>query len=337
LRKNSELAKIENETQERVLAKLLDNEFKKVIEAAAITVLAGYYWARDRNFDPLFDQEAYDDDRRHAEKKLREMYEDKKTLQQIINEMINRQANVIWRRRRKQGDDEGYSYYRYQQDRWEAKRYVAYLFFEEIRKNCFEKGICPDFGVNLIGKEVINLLKSLTVEEYCKIKGYLSFLERTAHGFDKDDYLKAMDDLDNTFLNCNCLTMKRICGSFGELLGELLDDEEKIKKAKYSPQDRLGYIDQKAIEDFVNGYYSFIKKAVSIDENHKDAEPLLTELYHKANSKIINMMEFLLKCMIASYVNLEIHSLIRLKFDKTEIKKVKKVPHKNEQIDPLFK
>ena len=331
---------IEEKSYNRMLD-YLNLKLREIIEEATLTVLAGYYWARNRNFDPVFNQAAYDDDRRRAEKRLRDIYgaEVEKPLQQLIQEMIKKQAEVIWWRRVTDGKDPGFNPDLYAQDGWEAKRYVAYLFFEGIRKSCFEEGICPDFAINAIGKEIIDLIKSLTIEEYCRIKGYLFFLRERdkygegAYGFDEGNYLSAMNDLDKTFLNCNHRTTKRMCDDFVKLM----DDEEKIKKAKYSPRDRIGHIDQEAIKEFVDRYYSFIRKVVSNDIDHQEAEKVLVDLYHKSNSKIINMMEFLLKCMIASYVDEKVHFKIRLDSGKMEISKVGKVIHKGEQKEPIFR
>ncbi len=310
---------------------------QNLLDKVALTVLAGHRWAKNRNFDTFSNETVFVTDKEYVEKLLEQKYSGK-TLKEIIDEMINVQAEVIYLRRIREGkqqlpDD-------YENDRMIAKRYVAFLFFEGLVKDCVEQGVCPDFGINLMGQEVIHLLKSLTIDDYCKIKGYLLFLERkekygkSIHGLDKDDYLSAMNDLDRAFLNCNCQPMKRV---HSRML-TLIDSERVIKKAKFNTCSRLGHQEARTVEDFVAKYYSFVKEVKYKDANRREKEALvlLSDLYNKANSKIINASEFILKCMIASYVSEENHTVIRLKEGKQDQRGIKRAVYRGCQIEPLF-
>jgi hypothetical protein len=315
-----ELKELERELFGRVIKYIFGEN--NLIDNVAITVLAGYSWAKNRNLDAFFNETMFVADREYAKNQLKQKYSGK-TLKEIIDEMINMQAEVIWLRRVKEGrqkspDD-------YENDRMRAKRYVAYLFFEDIRNNCFEKKICPDFRVKLISDEIIHLLKSLTVEDYCRIKGYLRFVDRNnghgeeVHGYDYGDYLYGMSYLDNVFVNCkNQINIK-----FNNEYEKLLDNEDKISQAKHHSCYRLGCVDEETIEGFVNEYYTFIRKIFSdqIDERH--AVRILRNLYNKSNSKIINMLELLLKCMIASYIDARVHDNIRVTAGKQSVKLTK--------------
>jgi len=320
-RKKDKSKQIEN----KIMGEAIKAGFEEIIKSAAITIFAGYSWARYRNFDPVFNQRDFDADRRHAETVYAKIYKDKNT-KEIIDEMINRQAEIIWWRRYLDGNDTGYSDYQSQQDRWEAKRYAAYLFFKELVEKCISKKICPEFNAAEIGSEIFDLLKSLTIEEYCKIKGYLCFLERREHGFDKEHYLSAMNDLDRAFLNCGNNAMKRMNSVIFDSIKT--EDYDSITKAKCRPADRLGYIDREAAEEFVNKYYSFVETVISNDVNAGDAVDLLVDLYHGCHSKIINVLEFTLKCMIASYVDERLHSSIRGESCKQELTEIQKVINK---------
>lgn len=334
--------------QEEVLANIkidAENEtnkflFGEMLEIVAITVLAGHHWATNRNFDDFFDAALYASDREYAKQQLEHFY-DKKNLNETIQEMINRQAHTISLRRKKDGigdhpDD-------YCKDRWEAKRFVAFLFFEEILKGCIEKCKCPIVGDdNILSGEIIELLKSLSIEEYCRIKGYLFYLsdqhsnsENYIHGNDAKHYFKAMDLLDKAFLNCKGEKNKTCCSSMSELI---LDDHSKIKKAKQNPSDRLGYIDSDSVKSFVEKYYSLIEKIFSGKKAAHDPISVLHDLYNKDNSKIINMVEFMLKCMIASHVEDDAHWKIRVnsgKHDITESTTNKRCPKEAKKQDPL--
>ena len=271
------LKELEQEIYDRVVTYIFKTN--DLIDSVAITVLAGYSWAKNRNFDTFFNETMFVADREYAENLLVQKYSGKK-LKDIIDEMINMQAEVIWLRRVKEGKQQSPD--DYGNDRMRAKRYVAYLFFEDIRKNCCEKNICPDFQVKLISDEVIHLLKSLTVEDYCRIKGYLQFIDRNnAHGQDCGDYLHGMSYLDSIFVNCK----KQKPIKLNEEYEKLLDDKEQISAAKHHTCYRLGCIDEETIEGFVNEYYTFVRKIFSdqIDERH--AIRILRDLYNKSNSK----------------------------------------------------
>jgi hypothetical protein len=308
----------------------------KLVDNVAIQVLSVYEWAKHRNFDTVFDPRKYSQDCERAKEQLKKEYSGK-TLQELINKMINLQAEVIWLRRLKEG--KGQSPEDYENDRWEAKRYIAYLFLEDIRTSCFKDGICPDFKINLLSKDIVDLLKSLTIEEYCRINGYLRFLERNdkhnhvVHDYDQRDYLNAMGDLDKVFLNCSYKRMKQI----NEKYKAFYDKEEQIKKAKYNTCSRLGCITPYTIEKFVDDYYDFINKVLSHQGAKENAVNILKRLYDKCNSRIVNATEFLLKCMIASYVDKDEHNKIRIEAGKRELERIEKKLFRNGQLEPFFK
>lgn len=303
----------------------------ELIDKVAVKVLAGHRWAKDREFDPTFIQEHFDKDRNYAEDLLKNFQNSCKTFDKVIEEMINVQAAVIFLRRIKERQPQSPD--DYENDKWEAKRYVAYLFFEDIRNNCMKDGICPDFSINLLHPEIVHLLKSLTVEDYCRIKGYLQYIERDEqhqHGFDLSDYLNSMGYLDQVFLNCKNQKLKKL----NKQEGFSFDDKQVVKKAKLNTCYRLGCVAEENIEAFVNEYYAFLNQVVPDQREKKDAIKILKDLYNKSNSKIVNMMEFLLKCMVASYVDQREHADIR----RAAGKEIEQVPKKNKrsQIKPFF-
>lgn len=315
--------------------KALGNELHKyffenddLINRVAVRVLAGHYWAKYRNFDAFPDKYKEVEDWKAAEKDLENLYSGK-PLKEIIHIMVNNQADVIHLRRRKERiPDPPNSYKR---DNWEAKRYIAYLFFEEILYECIKKKICPDFNINVKSQEIINLLRSLTIEEYCRIKAYIYFLDDQekngcqAYYKDEFNYHNAMSFLDTAFQNCKCgqnVPIQNI---------EWLKDSniDAIREAKRNTQNRIGPIPEGIIGKFVNEFYPFINRLLTNSHSKEETIKILSKIVDKSNTKIVNVVEFMLKCMIASHVSDDEYNEIRV-----EVGKNKK--RKRPQVKPLF-
>lgn len=283
----------------------------KLIDTVATIVFAGYLWAKHGNFDDIIHKEGIIFGEKHDAEELLKRYYSNKSIKYIIEEMINKQAEVIWLRRRKGGNvsDEYY-----ERDKWEAKRYVAYLFFEELLRNCVDKHSCPDFSKGM-DKEILTLLKSLSVEEYCRIRGYLNFRERSdsngfeKHGYDQQDYLDAMAHLDCAFKNCKETIRNTLSKHKHTVFPDRLGD---IITAKINPSDRLGPIDQEAVELFVRNFYGFVEDLYENTSGKEDAIKVLRGIYSKDNAKIINMVEFITKCIVAAHVEKDTYKGIRI-------------------------
>lgn len=279
--KKREFIEIEEESK-RGLEKYFYGNNSLVDEVAKI-VFADYKWVTERNFDTIFDSKMFEEDRRYAEEILKKFTA--KPLSEIIDEMIKNQAHVIWRRRVYDGRDYGYDPHIYENDNREAKKYIAYLFFEDIVKNCAKNGICPDFcidpikgKINNIGEKMIELLKLLTVDDYCCIKGYLLFLDRKIklgnsqkiHGYDYADYMEGI----------NCLK--------GVLLNDNSGQNEPLNKI---------------ISDFINQYRLFIGKIGNKeDKKEENVVERLKNIYSKPILKDTNMIDFILKHTITGFL-----------------------------------
>lgn len=289
---------------------------ENIINKIAITVIAGYYWARDRDFNNFFDEAEFIKDRKNAIKELEKTYKNKNNLKDVLKEMVNKQAEVVWRRRKFEGiEDPPNSYDR---DNWEAKRFIAYLFADKIITDCIESNVCPDFKLNLFDPEIVNLLKSLTIEEYCRIKAYLIFLRNTqsysgkVYWNDDVNYREATNFLDKAFHNCKCMKkVKMDKNKYSLLLGNI--ETEKIKKAKKIPCDRIGPINHMNIEKFVDEYYAFFDAIQKNPQEKKedDLTKIIKMLYDVSYTNVINIFEFMLKCMFLSHINESKHEEIR--------------------------
>lgn len=304
-----------------------EKKYGEYVANMAIVVLAGHQWAKHRNFDKFFDQEKYDEDRAEAEKILRGLYNENKPLKDILELMTKMQADVIYWRRVLNGGNLLSTPEQQNRDTWEAKRYIAYLFFDDVLHNCINIIKCPDFSKVFNNPDIFNLMKSLTIEEYCRIKSYLLYLgDQNKMGVKeecRDDkyFLGAMGYLDQAFYNCDGNCNKKINSKYRRRFSSKKED---IIKAKYNPHDRLGDMNIEDIKKFVDAYYSFIEK-YEIPNDQKDpgdstknqATTLLEFMYDKKNSKFVNMMEFSSKCMIASYVDRNKHETIRSDAKKT--------------------
>ena len=307
----------------------------KIIDFVATTVIAGHHWAKYRDFDTSPDKYKEIEEWKTAEKELRNFYNGK-PLKKVLEDMINRQANVIYLRRQVENIPDPPNHY--DRDKWEAKRYIAYLFFDEILYGCVHDHLCPDFDINLISQEVVDLLRSLTIEEYCRIKAYVVFLDNRKNignqAYYKDDlnYYNALSLLDKAFQNC-----KRRKNATLQNGGWLNQDVDTIRKAKRKTEDRIGPIPKGIIKDFVNKFYPYINQLPKNSHGKEETIKILSRIYDKSNTKIINVIEFMLKCMIASHVSDDEYNEIRINAGKNK-KRKRPAPEsiKRHQVMPFF-
>jgi hypothetical protein len=175
----------------------------QLTDTVAITIFAGHIWARDRHFDTSFNPEAYEQDRRLAEALLCDTCSGM-GLREVINAMINTQAEVNWLRKVRNGYQGLQSSTEFDEDRHQAERFVAFLFFDAFLRDFLKTGAWPAYGVGL-KESLVDLFKTLPLDEFARISGYLEFLDRRsriaegAHGYHADDYLSAFGALEKVW------------------------------------------------------------------------------------------------------------------------------------------
>ncbi len=114
-------------------------------------------------------------------------------------------------------------------------------------------------------------------------------------------YFAASKSLDQAFDNCKCKNQVKL---HKDSHAWIFFDTQQIKQAKQNVEDRIGPLPKKElISNFVDEYYNVINQIIASQDNKKDIVEVLTKLYDSSNSKIINMVEYMLKCMIASYID----------------------------------
>lgn len=232
-------------------SEFLSTALQPVISRVAITVLAGFQWAKNRNFARFYDKRCAEEDWRLAENELRELYSDK-SIGELLQIMIDRQAEVIFLRRQADGGKDDASFI--PRDRWEAKRYVAFLFFNDFVEKCVEETVCPEDTEFIKFPAILQLLKSLSIEDYCRISAYLSYRSRLDSGTYasspdcSSDYYAAHDFLEQAFTNCK--KRSKTCARRPLLFGGGID-RHQIAEAKARPTDRYGHIDLQRVADYV--------------------------------------------------------------------------------------
>lgn len=331
--KNSEIKSIKNDPNNKGNLWGIFGGINKLLEIG-ITVHAGYLWGKYRNFDKVFDEDKYNKDRIDAENYIKSIFNinnfTQEDLQQLIDKLIDFQSHVIYLRRTYDTKADPSCDTFTDGDKNEAKKFIAWLFFNGIIEDCIEKSICPDFYLNL-PPEIIESLQHLTVEEYCKINAYLSYLNRLENGIEgdeKSDYYNALAYLESAFINCRneeykCiknldhydLILSCINNKFIKQHNTTFDTEIYLKEYKL--------ILQKVID----------KKQVTRDENHY----LLSILCSHQNAKYINVIEYMIKCILISHIDAITYDKIRDEVKRTKKLNIKKetIP-KEPQVRPFF-
>ncbi len=304
---NGSIERIEGILHDKLQAKLF-GELAGMVEHAGILVFSVYRWATERNFSIVFDPHEYLNDKAFALEKLTSML-DHGDLHQIINELITAQTDVIWLRRVSSGANGEPS----ATDMQRAKRYVAFLFFDDLLKLCRSGHCCPKNAMSQWGPLVLNLLKSLSLEDYCRIKGYLSFMERCRHSPEvhaRDhyaDFLDAMGGLDEGFINCGRHEQR----GPHEFHLHLADDFEKVERAKMNRADTIGPISAETVSQFMQNFYGFVSSFSKGEADRERAHRALRELYRSGNTRVVTAAEYFLKCNICSLVPGDVHVAIR--------------------------
>lgn len=298
--------------EERLMEMVNDEVFgglTKVVKDAGIRVFSVYRWASKRNFSDVFDAQEYAKDRVYASEELVEMF-GSLGLDEIVDRLIEEQTKVIWNRRVSEGKNGGPR----PSDRQEAKRYIAFLFFDDLVKLCSENRSCPRvvLAESKWNSLIINLLKSLSIEDYCKIKAYLMSIEAAHSGqggfhHQQSNFLNAMGALDSRLVNCGLSETHAMAGVYEHFL----DGYGQIRQAKMNRADSLGFIPSATVSRFMETYYGFLETFARGNPDSEHAPAALRELYRAGNTRIVNAAEYLLKCGISSLVPKETHSAIR--------------------------
>lgn len=294
---------------EGVLERKIFGPLTKLVVDAGIEVYSVYRWAMKRNFSAIFDAVEYENDRIYASHKVTEMLESM-TLEEIVDHLIESQAEVVWHRRVCEGKNGGVT----DKDRQEAKRYISFLIFNDLLKLCADGKYCPrDVLINSEwGNYIVFLLKSLSLEDYCKIHAYLSYKNREQSGKEDQnlaqrDFLGAMGIIDRSFYCCG----RNDNHDVTMFAGHFLTEHDNIARAKLNRSDTLGTISERTVDRFMEVYYGFLDRFIKGHNFIDHAPSALIELYRSGNTRIVNAGEFLLKCCISAHVPDDIHMSIR--------------------------
>lgn len=291
-----------------VTRKHVFGELDYTIEKAGLSVYSVYRWAKERRFDPNYNPSESNADEEYAQQKI-DMFKGQ-NMRFIINELIDAQTDIVWLRRLTEGFNDPKS----PKDKYEAKRYVAFLFFDDIVNSCLHSDdVCPREMFSKWMPDILDLLKSLSIEDYCKIKGYLAFLTRCSsnyggsNGRQKTDFLDALAQLDEAFVNCG--------QNYGDEFIEppYMSNHEwrKVEQAKLNRSDTLGLLSKKTISQFMKTYYGFLRSYIHGMNKSEDSCKALRELYRAGNTRIVNAAEYILKCAFCSFVSNSEHLAIR--------------------------
>jgi hypothetical protein len=297
---------------EEMLSTLVGNklfgDLTEVVTDAGMLVFSVYRWATQRKLSAVFDYQEYKNDQVYAFEEVTQMFRNL-DLGKIVDRLIEVQAEVIWHRRVSEGKNGGMK----PSDRQEAKRYIAFLFFDDLLRLCRENHSCPRgmLASSEWSSLIVNLLKSLSIEDYCRIKAYLASIDRKQRGqgaphYEYADFLNAMADLDNCLVNCGITE-----GHDTKIYEHFLDGNNRIQQAKMNRADTLGSISETTVSRFMDTYYGFLAGLGRGETKVEDASAALRELYRAGNTRIVNAAEYLLKCGISSLVPAEKQLAIR--------------------------
>jgi hypothetical protein len=183
-----------------------------LLDRVGVTVLAARAWARERDFDPRFDPDAYEADRVRAEGILRAL-SPRTTLAAFVGLLVDAQADVGRLRRMRDGRPGVGSDGETASERGEAEKYVACLFLSGTVAHLRETGKWPPHPA-VLGRPVLDLLARLTASDFARISGYLAFADRAGkaeetHGQDHDDYLAAFGWMGATLDECRRAALAR--------------------------------------------------------------------------------------------------------------------------------
>lgn len=288
--------------------------FMKDIDAgiveAAVRVYACANWVFKRGQDASVDKEKEVQDFLTAEQELREKMQ-KLPLKEILEDLVETQQDLL----------DYFSPDTKEHNKFNARRYIGFIIANELLRNC-NKEICPDKALK---EEYVEYMQRLTIEEFVRYKAYLRWKERTKDKYIKDDhkeledYLTGMGFLDTTMNNCKNQKCKDIVGFWQKIVERKLKSQENIletiKRAKKNTLKRILPVVYAShniyVEEFVDRFYNHILKLSSLNQPSQDiAAKIVNSIYE--NPQVINMFEFLLKCLLVTRLSREEHNSIRV-------------------------
>lgn len=231
---------------------------------------------------------------------------------------IQGQANIQWRYR---GAFWGQDIDRQMNDLMQAKRYFAYLLADRVITACVD-GTTEGCPLSAISSSYAQYLQSITIHQFAQFRAYFARLKdhRMASSSpvaEKEDYLKAVDFLDNAF-NATCPAERR-----GECVAwtapPAKSQWEMIKVAKANiirllePNLRL----EADICTYVDRFYEWLSNSEAVREGKPSHENLLEYIYR--DTHIVSVFEFLVKCFLARRLDVTKHNEIRTKLKKAAL------------------
>ncbi|MDA8240884.1 MAG: hypothetical protein M0Z67_11025 [Nitrospiraceae bacterium] len=235
------------------------------------------------------------------------------------------QAYIYWL---KKGAVQNYDKGRMDNDYYDGKRYIGFLLAESIIEACKRNELGEDC-LDYLHVDFFEYLRCITLEEYIRIRAFLAWerdggMENNDHDRMTSDYYSSMDCVQNTMWNCKGRrteqlmkkkSMHLIRSYFLALNREQL---RVIKEAKIYAGNRLNIEISREVNGFVDEFYEALQTALKGETlSRKVVEDLLSSLY--ANSHVVNMLEYMLRCFLCTFIDGDIHNLIRSKHRKCPI------------------
>lgn len=291
---------------------------EKILKKLALDVLKVKEWF-DQGAIIDSNQDRIDGEYYQAEKKFNSLKIKLDSLKDMLKQLTEYQAWIFWLFRGAIKNDD---HDRRLKDFYDAKRYIGFLYADTVLENCINNRLEIDC-LEYLKKEYLEYLAVLSAEEYVRFKAYFYWLNKNNRTIDnnerrmKADYFEALEYIHNTMWNCKHDDPKKFmmeCKNIN-IIKEYFSvaDHATVKKGKTSTGKRLQYEKPSDINEFVDEFYNGLQNAFKNNSiNEKEISNILNIIYK--NYHVPNMLEFILKCFLCTYITVEDYNKIRKKY-----------------------
>jgi hypothetical protein len=220
-----------------------------------------------------------------------------------IDTIIRIQAHLIWHKNgRRPNDKKG------MEDDWfDAKRYIYFLFVDNLLKSCHSGNACPLDSFTLNSAEY---MQSLTIEEFAKFKAYLKWKDRTGGNIyiinseHSNDYYDSIKYVKKIAAGCDlCKRLLKNSSPLSTFISSNKFNVDKIETAKCNYLTHKNKPTNKEIvHSYMENYYNVVK------EHHKEgfSQNIVKQLQNQVNATshdVATIFELVLNCYISSIAN----------------------------------
>lgn len=341
---------MKNNLSEKKFIKNIENSIQKMLKELSAKVYAECRWVFESYATLTYNKERELADYKYGE----EEFEKKKdlTVKNLLEEVTKIQAAIFWyfkgRKIQPSKRERDNDYY-------DAKKYISFIITDMMIEKCKNKNICPILIISQV-PDYIEYLENLTIYEYTKYKAFLKWKSSIDKGIvtdDKNNYFEALGYLDDV-ANNNC--EEQLGVSYSKLIDASKQFSNKItginnlqllKNKKFDTIDWtsnhncqlrtiaetselkdiiINYIDlyKDIINDYSNIFYKNLNELIQETNisSSNNSEETIAFVYKGPYARIVNMLEFFLKCIMVNNITLELHNKIRLNNYKPSIKNI---------------